>query len=275
MISINYALQVCDLHNRESRPRLISDDRTLISKKSICSFFESLRQAAGAREDVRHRVLMILDQCTPDLQHYCGLVKTKFESPNITIEIQNLHPLSGIIHSIRQCYRWLSDQPSDLVFQVQDDYLFEQSALLESINIWYQIYRDTGTHAVVQPFNDFDNWYMTLYRPNPLTMIMGLNRYWVQIYDTSCSFLTSRQQFVQHWDLYEEFFRLIDPKNQPREHDLENLSLNHMFTKRGVLGVTPIYTLSHHLQHQHDLYLPPDQTWETIDIHQVYQKNLF
>jgi hypothetical protein len=275
MTSINYALQVCDLHNRESRPRLISDDRTLISKKSICSFFESLRQAAETHLDVEHRVVMILDQCTPDLRYYCELVKIKFESTNIIIEIQDLYPLSGITHSIRQCYRWLSDQPSDLVFQVQDDYLFELSAITESIDMWYQIYIDTGTHAIVQPFNDFHYWYTNKYRSNQLVVIMGHHKYWIQIYDLSCSFITSRQQFVQHWDLYEKFFQLIGCKNRPNPQDLENISLNYILTKRGVLGVTPIYTLSHHLQHQHDFYLPPDQLWAAIDTQQVYQQDLF
>ena len=270
MVQINYALQVCDLNNRENRPRLISTDRSLISKKSICSFFESLEIAASRRRDVQHTVLLITDQCSQDLKHFCELVVDTYETNNISVSIQDLSPRTGITHSIRACYEWLSQCQGDLVFQIQDDYLFEPTALTESINVWYKIYKDTQHHAIIQPFNDWHNWTRGLYTPHALTMILGSHRYWIQIYDTSCSFMTSHHQFVQHWDLYNDFFDLIDARGP----DLENRSLNYMFTQRGILGITPTTTLSHHLQHLHDLYVPPDQRWESVDVARVYQSKL-
>ena len=75
----------------------------------------------------------------------------------------------------------------------------------------------------------------------------------------SCSFLTSHEQFSQHWDLYHCFLDLIDKKNS---RELENVSLNYMLTKRGVLGLIPINSLALHLQS--DLEKDPHINWEIL-----------
>jgi hypothetical protein len=41
--------------------------------------------------------------------------------------------------SIRNCYEWLKFTESELVYQVQDDYLFIESAIFELIDIFFQL----------------------------------------------------------------------------------------------------------------------------------------
>jgi hypothetical protein len=81
----------------------------------------------------------------------------------------------------------------------------------------------------------------------------------------SCSFLTSHQQFSQHWDLYNYFFELIDKKETNK---LENVSLNYMLAKRGVLGLIPINSLAFHLQSdlEKDPYIDWESLWNSINL---------
>ena len=262
MIEVNYAMQICDTQSREPVDRIITDDRTLISKKSLVSFLESVVNAVETGHPAKHHVALIMDRCTPDLIEFCRLCQQFYGTGVIQIDIIDLQPKSGIIDSIRTCYQWLSDTPGDIVFQVQDDYLFETSAIVESIDVWFQLGQGTQHHPIVQPFNDIRHWRRAAYMQHPLMVVLGNKRYWIQIYDTSCSFMTSHGQFIRHWDLYDQFFHLIETKSPTLESD----SLNHMLTKRNVIGITPTQTLSHHLQYELDPYNPPHKLWNRVDL---------
>lgn len=261
MPQIHYAVQVHDASSRESLPRYIGNDRTMISKKSLVSFLKSVRYAADCAPHSHHVVRLIYDRCTPDLVDYCHALPARFAASNIEIHITDLHPRMGIIDSIRECYQWMTDHGQDLVFQIQDDYLWSETAVAESIDIWYQNHENTGSHSLVQPYNNCWYWYRAQYVQHPLTVILGGRRYWIQCYDTSCTFLTSHQQFVRHWDLYEKFFHLIETDDS----ELEAKSLNHIMTQRGVLGVTPVNTLTFHLANRPDPYGDAHELWKSID----------
>jgi hypothetical protein len=264
-IQIHYALQVCDTKSFQNQKRYASDDRTEISKKSIKSFLESIKQTCITHPNFNHNVVIVNDHSSKDLINFIKQIIVKYQSSNININLINLFNVTGISESIKFCYNWLKENGKDLVYQVQDDYLFFPNAIGEMIDIYQQIYEQTGSDCIVSPFND--PWYWnTIYKNKctPRTLIVGKNRYWIQYYDMCCSFLTSYQQFNRHWELYDKFFHLINKKN----NELENYSLNYILTKKGVLGLVPVNTLSFHLQSdtEKDPYLDYKPLWESIDI---------
>lgn len=259
-IQIHYALQTCDVKSYQGQKRYASDDRTLISKKCIKSFLESVQYCSEQNRDVSHNIAIIDDHSSKELKEFINQCSEKFSSDKIQIEIIELTSETGIRKSIEHCYHWLQRNGKDLVYQIQDDYLFTQSAISDVIDVFYQLYHETKTHAIISPYNDPNSW-LTQYRNivTPRTVIVGKHGYWIQYYDMSCSFLTSHEQFSQHWDLYHCFLDLID-KHKTRE--LENVSLNYMLTKRGVLGLIPINSLALHLQS--DLEKDPHINWEIL-----------
>ena len=259
---IHYAVQVCDTASREVSQRFAHEDRTVISKKSIASLLHAIDLATQRESSSQHHVILIADQCSQDLLHWIQQRIDHNTNPGLCIELMDLAPETGIVASIRRCWEWLRDHGKDVVFQVQDDYLFEPQCVIESLDMLFGLLNSRGLHAVVQPFNDV--WFWTLYenRQTPRLLVFGTSTYWIQIYDTSCSFVTTHQQFVSHWDLYEDFLDRL--ANQ--DSDLENRTLNQMFTQRGVWGFTPMMTLSHHLQIQPDPYRPWRPTWDATDI---------
>lgn len=265
-VDIHYAVQICDTASYQGSKRFCGDDRTLLSKKSLTSLFLSIEKSLTLNNQGRHNVLLLCDRITDECNQFLDNTIDRFGSEHVHIQRQNLWPKSGIVQSIRQCYQWLDDYGKDLVFQIQDDYLFEPQALGNCIDQFFVAMNEHDTQPIIQPFNDITYWaFGYKNRSTPRLISLGKQGYWIQIYDTSCSFMTSHWQFRQHWDLYDKFFNLIPDFGKPQAK-LENASLNYMFTQRGVLGLAPINTLSHHMQTQPDLYVPWQPLWDSIDV---------
>jgi len=262
MIKVHYAVQACDVKSYQNSKRFCGDDRTLLSKKSLKSLINSIKRCSDLKPDTHHFINVITDNCTEDLTSFIEKLIKEERSTNITIELNPLSAKTGIIESIRSCYQWLDNYGCDFVFQVQDDYLFSPDCIYDSLQHFYVALTDFQTDCIIQPYNDVTYWnFIYKNRATPRLISLGEKGYWIQIYDTSCSFLTSHRQFKQHWDLYEKFFELI-PHASLENNVLENKSLNLMFTERSVLGLTPINTLSHHIQTQPDLYVDWRAIWD-------------
>lgn len=266
MTTVHYAVQTCDVKSFQNPERFCGSDRTLLCKKSIRSLINSIQHCGTARPDTKHVINIIKDTCSEDLSSYLQTLVQENAHDNIDIQLSDLGAATGIVASIRNCYEWLDRAGQDLVFQVQDDYLFSVACVQDSVEHFYTALSDTQTECIIQPYNDITYWYFQYKnRSTPRLISLGKKGYWIQIYDTSCSFLTSHRQFRQHWDLYERFFELI-PTATSDNPVLENRSLNYMFTQRGVLGLAPVNTLSHHIQTQPDLYVDWRALWDDIKV---------
>jgi len=264
----HYALQICDVKSYQNLKRYASDDRTEISKKCIKSFLESIKHCCVTHPHINHTIAIIDDHSSLDLIKFVKKCIIKYTSPSIQLHLIPLTDVTGIKESIRFCYQWLRDNGKDYVYQVQDDYLFSDNAIGDMIDVYDQVFNETGSHCLVSSWNDSWLW-LTLYRNRPTNraVIVGKHGYWIQYYDMSCSFMTSHHQFNQHWDLYDMFLYMIDKVN-PENNDLENKSLNYILTQRGVLGLVPVSNLSFHLQSniEKDPHIDYKPLWDSIDI---------
>ena len=268
-IQVHYALQTCDTKSFQIQKRFCSDSKTEVVMKCVVSFFNAVRRCSIEKPNSHHTVAIIDDHSHPDMVNFLKTCISVYTSDNLKIEFIPLTDKTGIRASIRECYLWLQNNGKDFVYQVQDDYMFLDDAIIEMIDTWFQMHAETGTHAIMSPWNDKHSW-LSQYRnrATPRTVIVGKTRYWIQFYDCSCSWLTSHQQFSQHWDLYETFFYLIT-KVTPTNGDLENKSLNYMFSQRQVLGLCPVdKSLAFHMQSEleKDPHVDWKPIWDSIDI---------
>lgn len=261
-ITVHYAIQTCDIKNYQIDNRFCNTSRTILSKKSLLSIYNAIKYVADNKPSTSHYINIIEDNCTDELLDFIqNLLKNNLYK-NIFFELTSLRDNTGIANSIEYCYNWLSQNGKYLVFQIQDDYLFSIDSIYQSIDIYFQILYNLKTEPVVQPFNDHVFWNDYQYTQTPRFVFLGKKNYWIQIYDTSCSFLTSHSQFIKHGDLYKKFFYLVEKKIST----LESRSLNYMFTQRGVLGVTPLNTLTHHIQDYPDPYVNWKELWNSLSI---------
>lgn len=272
MIKINYALQTCDIASNVTNDRFCSESKTEVTLKCVTSFFDALLYAAEKNKDAFHTVFIFDDHSSETVKTFIQDIPSKYVADNIKIEIRHLQE-KGIMNSIRKCYEWMTLEPCDLVYQVQDDYMFLESSVYEMIDVWHQIYNETNSEAIISPYNMHYLWDVCYRnRPTPRAVITGKHRYWIQYYDMSCSFMTSQNQFKKHWDLYEKFLS-INPKHGV-DGKLEAISLNYMLTKRGVLGITPISSLAFHMQSVKELdpYVDWKPIWDNINIGNYYNE---
>jgi hypothetical protein len=263
MINVHYALQTCNINSNQKVDRYCGNDKTEIVHKCVTSFFTSVAYAAKKNQDAHHAIAIIDDHSTIETITYLKKLAKCYNRDNITVEFISLET-NGIMNSIRACWNWLEKNGKDLVYQVQDDYLFEPHAIYEMIDMFMQIYNDTKTEAIVIAYNDPYHWQTHYrYKTTPRTVIQGVNRYWIQMYDVACTFMTSKNQFSQHWDLFETFLNL-----SPTNGRLEAISLNYMFTKRGLLGVQPVESIALHMQSdfEKDPYIDWKSRWDAVEL---------
>ena len=63
-INFHYAYQLCDIASRENKPRISGNDRTLLSKKCLISFLNSLKYMVEKVPDSKHVVQIFNDRST-------------------------------------------------------------------------------------------------------------------------------------------------------------------------------------------------------------------
>lgn len=260
MQHIHYALQTCDnKRNTNNSPGWLSSDKATFTRACVNSFFKSIQWCQENYPQYTHHVKIIDDHSTTNTVNYLKKLQETYSNNFCEIQIQNLIG-TGVMNSTRVCYKWLQDHGKDYVYQVQDDYLFRPSAIAEMLLLHKQILDDTRSHSILNPHNRPSLWTGSYrYWASPRTVVPGSHRYWIQLYDTPCTFFTSHQEFEKHWDLYEKFFN-IDPQSP----QLESISLNYMFTQRGVLGLQPVESLALHMQDpsEMDPYVNWEKQWQ-------------
>lgn len=264
MIKINYAVQVCDIASNQKGERYCADNKTDVTIKCITSFLHSVKYAAEYDKQSKHRIIIFDDKSTQKVKDFLSRAQIEFTGENVEIIVHNIHS-SGIMDSIRTCWKWLSEQDGDLVYQVQDDYLYTEDAIYQMICMFMQVHNAIGEHIIVNPYNDPTNWYCKgyHYKQTPRIVTPSIKQYWIQCYDIACTFMTSRLQFNRHWDIYEKFLSM-NPNGE--EGDLENVTLNRILVDRQVLGYMPFESVALHMQHEYekDPYINWKERWDSI-----------
>ena len=261
-MKLHYALQTCDIASNQVNDRYCCNTKTELIRKCVTSFFQSLHIAAERERSFEHVVMILDDHSTEDTIYFLEECVKIYSKYNVKIELTRLND-RGIMNSIGACYDWLIKSNADVVYQVQDDYLFTKYAITEVIDIYIKILRETGSESIVTPYNAPYVWsggYKN--RPTPRTIFFGEKRYWIQIYDISCSFLTSHKNFLENKDLLDYFLTL-----NPKEPELESASLNKILVQRGILGVCPFESIALHMQgeYEKDPYVDWKLLWDSID----------
>jgi hypothetical protein len=130
--------------------------------------------------------------------------------------------------------------------------------------MYFQIKNETDHEPVIYPFNRSTNWRVS-YRnqSTPRAIFYGNSRVWIQLYDVGCCFMTSVNQLRKNKDLLDLFVSL---PSKGIDGALESISLNLMFTKKGVLCVAPVESLALHMQteDEKDPYIDWESWWNSV-----------
>jgi hypothetical protein len=244
----------------------------------VTSFFLSVQYASKLLPDTEHNIVIFDDHSTDGVVKYLKYLTEKFQSDKIKIEFRPLglpgEGAGGLFNSIRTCYNWLEENGEDLVYQVQDDYLYCETAIYEMISLyvqfntlsqyslWFKDYQESADPIILAA--DYPNIWDD-YKTFPTMVITGVHRKWLSMYLMYCTFLTSKKQFSRHWDLYELYFSL-PPQGIPPNNEIESISIAKMLKERYVIGLLPFESVALHIQdYQHkDAFINWKEWWDKI-----------
>ena len=126
-----------------------------------------------------------------------------------------------------------AEKANDLIFFVEDDYLFEKNCIDEILHTYSRISSLINNDIIICP-SDYPFFYDSLYQT---TILVGKNYKWRKINETLLTFMFSKEIFIK----YKDYIRKVGEEvNEPFEKPL------HDVYKR-VNCLAPINSLSHHI----------------------------
>lgn len=267
-MKINYALQTYDVASNSCFDRYCTNDKKELVHKCISSFFQSVKHAADANNDVFHNVEVFDNGSTEDTINLVNRAINLLTTDNFKIKLNRINS-GSMINSIRICFNWMKDSDADLVYLVQDDFLFVKNGIIQMIDIFNRFHLETGHPPIVYPFNVPDNL-LNQYRlrSTPRLIHPGSKQYWIQNYDISCTFMIHRDQLIRNWKWIEYFMSIDQVEGLNGTGDLENISLNKIMVDEKVLCLMPFESVALHMQgeREKDPYIDWKQRWDSIKL---------
>ena len=167
----------------------------------------------GHQENFNQKLISLSDQLNVETKYY------KNEN-------------QGNKQSFQKCLE-LSKSFDDLVFFVEDDYLFEKNAIEECVLSYSRLATQLDQDIIISP-TDYWFYYDTLYNTS---VILGANYKFRFVGETLMTFLTSKKIIEKNYDLIE---KVSLEENDPFEKPLHELYKKHPC-------LAPIGSLSYHI----------------------------
>ena len=126
-----------------------------------------------------------------------------------------------------------AEKADDLIFFVEDDYLFENNCIDEILHTYSIVSSSIKNDIVICP-SDYPFFYDSLYQT---TLFVGKNYKWRKINETLLTFMFSKEILTKHKQLIR---KVGDTMNEPFEKPLHEVY-------KKVNCLAPINSLSHHI----------------------------
>ncbi len=263
-MKVNYAVQTYDIASNSCFDRYCTNDKKELVQKCISSFFRSIEHAAKQKRDLIHNIVIYDNGSSEETIDFLNRIINEVSCENVLIKLDRINS-GSMINSIRKCFDWLKTEDGDLVYLVQDDYLYTETAIFEMIDIYMRFYFETGHESLVYSFNTPDHWKVQYrLRATPRLIHIGVKQYWIQCFDISCTFMTSKSQLIKNWKRVEYFMSL--DQIHGINGDLENISLNKIIVDDGVLGLMPLESVGLHMQgeREREPYINWKERWNNV-----------
>ena len=144
------------------------------------------------------------------------------------------------LSSLLKCFEIAKDEGKDLVFFIEDDYIFFESALDEIVTSYERISSQINRELFICP-TDYPYFYMDSQKTN---VLIGSKRHWRLVSKTLCSFITSHTLIKEYWSNF--YDNCLD------RHDPFEKYLNKIYEKE--ICISPIKSLSLHMTNVNSSY---------------------
>jgi hypothetical protein len=257
-MKILFVLQTHTVSNSQDKPgkkmqRYTGTDKAEVTKRCVRSLIKSINHCQQQQPDVEYH-LHVYDDHSDQLS--LDILKANLAMANFKTTLESLET-RGIMPSILACYKYGREHGTDLIYFVQDDYLFQETAIWEMVDMYFQAVQVTGKRICICPY---DHPYRYDIRPPTVgPILLGKKRHWKVAYHTPATFMFHHDTIMEDWDLFEDLTR-----QDPLSEMCEDLTINKLFRERGALLFTPIPSCALHIQYggEKDPYIDWTKWWD-------------
>lgn len=227
------------------------EDKAEIVKRCVRSLVKSMNYAVQVLPNVNFR-LQVFDDHSDDAS--IETLKETLATAQFETNLEHLET-RGIMPSILRCYEHGGEHGKDMVYYAQDDYLFCETAIWEMIEEFYDASQKLGNWCVIYPYDD--PWRYVPHNIVPVEIVLGRKRHWRRNYKTASPFMTHVDVIRKQWDL------LYKMGTHAVTGDMEDNTINKLFSERGYTLLTPIPSLALHFQFdtEKDPYIDWREWW--------------
>lgn len=229
------------------------NDKTEILKRCTRSLIKSINYAQNKLPTWKFKLNVFDDHSS---EEGIQILKDNLSLANFSTNLKHIEGY-GLLTSLRECYENMRDEGKDLVFQAQDDYLFDEPCFYELVRQWEKFQPKFEKPLSLLPYNDpYRYWDHNVV---PVRIVQGPDRHWRQTYQVPCTFMTHHNVMVNEWDLFDKICN--DHAHNPK---LEDESINRLWQERDYVVMSPIPSLALHFQSEEekDPYIKWEDWWD-------------
>lgn len=231
-------------------PDFASVDRNELVLRCVSSLIDSINHALTNHIEATIELHVLDDRS--DREHLTSLEKICRRSA-CKWEIKTTRE-TGQGGSLLEQFEYAREKDA-LVYFCEDDYLHEQSAILEMYHFYRQIHDICGTHLVIHPQEHEFLYSRYIY---PSYLLLGERRHWRTISHATHTLFMHSSTVRKYWEYFENT-RYVGNKKKRRQ-GVESRTTNNLFDH--LPGFAPIPALAAHMQTKKGL--PPFFNWRVI-----------
>ena len=190
----------------------------------------------GSSDENLKKILHMINNSNLDIE----IINHKSNVHKNIIKKQKNNETFSNLSSLLKCFEVAKNEGKDLVFFVEDDYIYFESALDEIVNSYERISSQINRELFICP-TDYPYFYMDSQKTN---VLIGSKRHWRLVSKTLCSFITSHTLIKEYWSNF--YDNCLD------RHDPFEKYLNKIYEKE--ICISPIKSLSLHMTNINSSY---------------------
>ena len=218
----------------QTRGRFIGVPKCELILRCLKSLIRSIAFAKAEKLEIPIRLNIIDDHSSDDCV-------TRIQAMLATSPCSaRLLPLAGtgIGAALTESYRLAREEAKDLIYVTNDDYLYDEQAILEMVRSYKRLAGVLKQDPVLF-VSDYPDRYKHVY---PTHILLGSDRHWRGVHSTTGVDLLSRDILVKYWEIYMAFGRYgVDPSVT------EANTIDRIYKE--VPCYSPMPSLAVHLQH--------------------------
>ena len=247
ILRINTNVEIWD----QNKKRIFESPKIEYTLRSLNSLIKSISFCKEKRPDVEYKMIIVDDNSKEEnINKIMKIINKsnlniKFinhkneEHKNVIKKQSNKETFSNL-SSLLKCFEIGKNEGKDLVFFVEDDYIFFESALDEIVTSYERISSQINKDLFICP-TDYPYFYMDSQKTN---ILIGSKRHWRLVSKTLCSFITSHTLIKKYWSNF--YDNCLD------RHDPFEKYLNKIYEKE--ICISPIKSLSLHMTNVNSSY---------------------